>query len=68
MKIGRLRETTFTYLANFLLASFLILFSKVVIFTKFNVESDKKFLRFEKLNIWKPKYSSELRMNFLPLT
>ena len=43
MKIGRLRETTFTYLANFLLASFLILFSKVVIFTKLKRESDKKF-------------------------
>ena len=41
IKIGRLRETRFTYLANFLLASFLILFSKVVIFTKFNVQSDK---------------------------
>ena len=36
-----MRETTFTYLGNFLLASFLILFSKVVIFTKFNVQSDK---------------------------
>ena len=56
MKIGRLRETTFTYLANFLLASFLILFSKVVIFTKLKRESDKKISRFEKLNIWKFKF------------